>query len=230
MHFQNRDELCKYVSQLDNRETVLSFSRGKDSIGSYLQLRKHFDIIHLFHYHLIPDLEFIETSLQYYEKIFNTHIIRVPNPHLYRMLNDLIFQPPTNIFNIFNMQLPKYNVNDLELVVKKDIPVNDKMFVANGVRKSDSLMRMTFFAKHGCLSEKHHKYYPIWDITAKDLYQSFRDNNIKLPIDYKFWGRTFDGIDYKYINIIYKEFPNDYKRIQDFFPLLDMERLRYDNS
>ncbi len=227
MFFPNRNELCKYVAEVDNKETVLSFSCGKDSIGAYLELRKHFDKIHLFYYYLVPGLEFVENNVQYYEKVFNTHIIRVPNPYFYRMLREMVFQPPTNVFNLLNMNLPKYDWTDLEHWVKTDLQLKTDMYVATGVRMSDSLARMVHFKQHGCLSESKRKYYPIWDITAKELYKSFKDNNIKLPRDYELWGRTFDGIDYKFLSVIKKEYPKDFERIQEFFPMIELELLRY---
>ena len=54
------------------------------------------------------------------------------------------------------------------------------------------------------------------------------DNDVKLPIDYEMFGKSFDGLDYRFLKPIKERFPEDYAKIKEFFPLIDLEILRYD--
>lgn len=53
-----------------------------------------YEVRPFFMYHC-PGLEFIEASLDYYERFFGTHIIRLPHHLLYKSLNDFLYQPPS---------------------------------------------------------------------------------------------------------------------------------------
>src|SRR5688572_24914779 len=92
MHFQSSNQLCQYVADAHEGTCLLAFSTGKDSIGAYIKLRRHFSDIIPFYLYLVPGLSFVEESLQYYESIMGRRIIRLPHPSLYRWLNALVFQ------------------------------------------------------------------------------------------------------------------------------------------
>ena len=49
------------------------------------------------------------------------------------------------------------------------------------------------------------------------------ENNCKVPIDYKIFGRSFDGLVYRFMLPLKKYFPNDYAKIKEYFPLIDLE-------
>ena len=51
-------------------------------------------------------------------------------------------------------------------------------------------------------------------------------HGIKLPVDYKLFGRTFDGIDYRFVGPLRKHLPEDFERLRFWFPLIDLEILR----
>lgn len=42
---------------------------------------------------MVPGLEFVEESLQYYEQKLGCHIVRYPGPSCYRTLNNTVYQP-----------------------------------------------------------------------------------------------------------------------------------------
>ena len=45
--FADSDDVCRYVAGLSGGRVLLSFSGGKDAVGAYLQLRRHFADIRL---------------------------------------------------------------------------------------------------------------------------------------------------------------------------------------
>jgi predicted phosphoadenosine phosphosulfate sulfurtransferase len=221
-HFENSDELCGYVAGMSDT-VILSFSLGKDSIGAWFRLREYFKKIHLFYFYLVPDLDFVNRSIRYYEDFFKTEIALLPSPSLYRMLNNLVFQAPENCHIVEEMELEGFDYDGIVKEWKRDIGVDSGTFVAHGTRANDSIMRRTSLKKWGSLNPNRRTFMPIYDWNKERLKQCLRDNRIKLPVDYEMFGRSFDGIDYRFLKPIKDRFPKDYERILEYFPLAELE-------
>lgn len=230
--FADSDALCRYVAEHNDGACVLSFSCGKDSIAGWIQLRRFFPRIVPVYLYLVPGLEFVERSIRYYEDFFETHIVRLPHPSLYRLLTNLTFQAPENITTIEDARyswLQQFDYDDSFAVTKAISGLPDDTHSAIGVRASDSLNRWASIKKYGALNEKRHTFYPIYDWSKDRLIAEIADAGVKLPVDYRWFGRSFDGIDYRFLRPIKENAPKDYARILEWFPLADLElaRMRY---
>ena len=223
--FENSGELNKCLA--GKSETVLlSFSLGKEGTCSWLNLRKYFKKIIPYYLYTIPDLEFVNKSIDYYEQYFGTKIIQMPHPALFRMLNNFVFQSPDNCKILEEMQLPNIDYEDIRENLIKDYGLDSEIYIAQGVRQDDSLQRRMSIKKYGVLNSRKHTFYPIFDWTKQQMLDCFQENNIKLPVDYEMFGRTFDGVDYRFLKPIYDRYPADYQRIIEFFPLAELELKR----
>ena len=211
-------------------ETLLAFSTGKDAIATWLQLREHFDKVHAYYLYLVPGLEFVEESLAYYEKFFGAKITRLPHPSLHRWLNSFTFQPPERVAVIKQAQLPWHDYKDIRQVMIEDKGLQEDMLVADGVRAADSPMRRIALATHGSISLNQGRYHPIWDFLKADLIRVFKNADVKLPIDYTLFGRSFDGLDLRFLLPLKKHRPADYKRVLEWFPCAELEIFRWENS
>ena len=114
MHFENSQALNEYVSDMCNGEAMLAFSTGKDSVVAWLEMRKYFNKITPIYLYSVPDLEFVERGLRYFEDFFKTRIVRLPHPSVYRQLNNLVFQAPENCTIIESAGLPDFGVTPLK--------------------------------------------------------------------------------------------------------------------
>lgn len=211
-------------------DTILvAFSRGKDSIAAWLECRKHFPRIVPYFMYGVPGLEFVEDSLQYFERFFGQRIIRVPHPSLYRKLNALVFQPPERCRAIADMDLPNFDYFDMQNEIRRDLKLGDECYTASGVRSADSPIRLLSIKKHGAINHTKRQFFPIWDWRKDRLVKEITSAGCELPIDYEMFGRSFDGIDYRFLEPISRYFPRDYQRILEWFPLADLEieRRRY---
>ena len=90
------NKLCESIKKISGDEVILMFSRGKDSIASYYQLKKYFSKIHLVYKFRVPELKFVDESLDYFENKFGQKIIRIPHPAFYKQFNGLLFQDPNS--------------------------------------------------------------------------------------------------------------------------------------
>ena len=215
-------------------KVILSFSGGKDSIASYLALReagyKATDIIPIFLY-WIPKLEFEEKSLAYFEEhLFEgVHIERLPHTALYKLLNELIFQPPERCSIIEDLGLPYNDYGDLVECIIEDYKLPKDQFYAFGMRATDSLTRYSVFKNYGPVSERERKWSCVWDWRLAKVIHEIRRHGIKLPPDYVMFGRTFDGIDFRFLYPLKKYYPRDYEKVLEWFPLADLEIYRYEH-
>lgn len=222
-------ETIREVRKSQNK-TLLAFSTGKDAIAAWLAIREHFDEVVPYYLYLVPELEFVEESLSYYEKFFGVKITRLPHPSLHRWLNNFVFQAPQNCLCIEQARLPNFDYVHVQQAMVKMHELPKDTLVADGVRAADSPMRRVAIKTHGTISYKQFKYHPIWDWRKKDLIDCFNKHNIKLPVDYKIFGRSFDGLDLRFLMPLKKHLPNDYKKILEWFPLAELEAFRYERS
>ena len=208
-------------------KTLLAFSGGKDSIAAYLQIKDSFEEIIPFYLYGVPNLEFIEESLSYYEKTLfgGRHIIRMPHPSLYRQLNAGVFQPPHRIPVIEAARLPEFTYKDVHDLIRLEHDCETAL-TATGVRAADSPMRHVSIMQHGPILLSKGEYFPVWDWKKADIVREFTKHNIKLSREYEIFGRSYDGLDARFLIPMKKHFPSDYARILEWFPLAEIEVYR----
>ena len=207
-----------------NPTILLSFSAGKDSIGAWLALRDSglFKKIIPFYGYLVPGLKFVDESLAYYEDFFKTEIHRYPSPTYYRMMKSGSFMPLWHNRFMQEIELDaNWDYNDLAEIICEDHGLDEDTFVATGVRAIDNMSRLAAMKKTGPITWNLLKFHPIWDWNKNMLMTKIHRAEINLPPDYLAFGRSFDGIDRRYIGPIKALWPDDYKRIREFFPLVD---------
>jgi hypothetical protein len=211
-------------------DTLLAFSCGKDAIAAWLAIRPHFERVVPYYLYLVPNLEFVDEALDYYERRFGTKIYRLPHVSVNRMLNAMTFQPPERCQVIQQCELAEPSYDDIRADIAKAEGLRADILVADGVRAADSPMRRLAINTHGPISWRQHKYHPVWDMRKAELLDMFRREKVRLPIDYKLFGRTFDGIDLRFLLPIKKHFPRDYQRILDWYPLAELEVFRWQHA
>ena len=210
------------------KKTLLAFSTGKDAIAAWLAVREHFEEVVPYYLYLVPGLEFVDEQIAMYERFFETKITQLPHPSVHRLLNNFVFQPPQNCAVIEDAGLPDFDYPDIQAAMCQMHNLPKKILVADGVRAADSPMRRIAINTYGSISYKQLKYHPIWDWRKADLIECFKKHNVRLGSDYKIFGRSFDGIDLRFLLPIKKHYPKDYQKILELFPMADLEVFRWE--
>lgn len=227
LDYSNSAELCEQMAA-ECDTAIVAFSTGKDSICAWLQMRKYFKHIIPYYCYTVPGLEFVEKSLKYYEDFFETHIYRLEHRSFYRMLNALVFQPPEHYAKLKTMELPgdEYDDGMIGELIRQAGNLPAGAYTGVGVRMADSPMRRIGIKTHGAINHNQKRFYPVYDWKKADVLAALDESGVKLPVDYKLFGRTFDGLDYRFLKPIKEHFPADYARIIEWYPLAELELYR----
>lgn len=207
---------------------LMSFSCGKDSIAAWLAIRDTFPNIVPFYMWIVPGLEFVEKSLSYFEDYFNTEIVRIPHPSFWRWMNNYMWQPPERCMVIDAANVANYNYDQLNEVLLSWLGLPSHTFICAGVRAADSPMRRAAINQYGSINWKRRYFYPVWDMYKDELIDLVLENNVLLPVDYDWFGRSFDGVDYRFLAPLRKHSPRDFERIMEWFPMAQLEIMRYE--
>lgn len=220
--------LYEVVREISGDTLLLAFSRGKDSISMWLELREHFNIIPYYCYMVPGGLSYERESLDYYEDYFGVHIARFHHAIFWKNINDFVFQPPLRVSAIRALGIPNYDYKDFiaPLVEQHGL---DNPYVAFGYRMNDSPRRRLLMMREGPMGYKDYRYFwAIWDWDIDRVADKLREANIALPRDYMLWGRTNTTIDYQYMTAIRDNLPDDWEEMKFWYPLLDAEIFRHE--
>ena len=221
-------KLREKMAELTGDTAFLAFSCGKDAIAAWLAIRPHFKRIIPVHYELVPGMSFVQKSLAYYEDFFGCEILRRIHPSFVRWLRNLVFQSPDRWVAIEDAELPsesQYSHDTIWQEVRETMNLPGA-FVASGVRACDSPYRRLAVQKHGAVNWARKSWWPIYDWNLPAVDEALSRAGVKLPVDYRLWGRSFDGIDHRFLEPMRRCLPADYRKVLEWFPLADLELFR----
>lgn len=208
---------------------ILSFSGGKDSLTAWALLHELGVDVEPFYMVMVPGLSWVEGYLAYLERHFGCHIMRVQHPQPYHWLSTYTSQPPHRKGALDFLRLPRFDYPDVERGVRRTLaarradPAWKDAWVAVGTRTVDSPQRRRSFERYGWKRDKLKKLYPIHSFRKDDVIDVLVRHGLKLSPCYRMFGRSFDGVDFRYLDAIRTDYPEDYRRILDWLPLAGLE-------
>ncbi len=223
-------ELFKRIKDIQGHgRIILAFSRGKDAIAAAAGILDHFDEVIPVYYDPMPGLDLTAESIHYFErKLFGRKIHIVPHPNLFRMLKNYVFQDPFGFFVAINVEWPKWSHELVRQYICRIESLPFGTFQATGVRAADSVTRRTALMKHGPITVSKHTFHCVWDWNKDRVIAEINARGIKLPDDYRIWGRTLDGVDARFMIPLKQHRPDDYARVKAMFPFIDADCIRYE--
>lgn len=190
---------------------LVGFSGGKDSACCLDLCFKYFKKVQPYFMYIVPNLEFQERTLQYYEKKYNTEIIRIPH----FMLSDFL-------------RYGSYRLPDLSVPMVKTVEAYNYLrektgiyWICAGERISDSIIRRAMIKESSSIDFKRGRFYPIayWDVRQVRAYNKAK--RLPLSFENKALGFSFRSLMSNELAIIKKTFPDDFEKIKRFFPLCE---------
>ena len=217
--------LCFDISSISGGRCLLGFSRGKDSIAAWLYLREFFTEVIPFHCSSIPHLSFVDESLDYYESIFKTKILRCLSGEITTALANLVYQPLEDEAEIDEMELWNYNNYDVFKLLRRKY--GEKLWCAFGISMNDSIDRKVYVQKNQGRNEERQTFYPCFDWSKKQILQIIDEAGIKLPGDYRLANRSLAGIpNFRHLYRMEEVYPQDMRKIELWFPFIRTQLAR----
>lgn len=211
------------------RETdtvVLKFSTGKDSTACWLRLRDFFPhILPIYHY-WCPDLTFVERTLCMYEAFFGQTIIRAPHPNFLNFSAQGAYAYPhrQGVLEAYNFDRATYESVTVAVCVDAEVPIDT--WAAIGTKAWDSPIRMRMANESGAVNVTRREFQPVLDLRHAEVLAMLTAAHCPLSEDYAVFGRSFDGLQYRYVSKLRTAYPDDYARLLLWFPLLGVEWTR----
>ncbi len=184
----------------------------------------------------MPGLTFVEESLEYYSKVlFNgRRVIKFPEQAFFKWLGRHHFQTPHTAAIIDAADLDTtisiyewWRDTTKWTIEQEKLP--ETTLAATGVRARDSPYRWLNVKKNGATRVNAKNWLPIWNYTLADVEAAIQRSGVKLPLDYRLFGRSFGGgVDARFLVPIKRHLPEDWEKICNWFPLAELEVWKYE--
>jgi hypothetical protein len=207
---------------------VLAFSGGKDSVAMALALQAEGYDLYPVAYIEVPGLSFIDDTLNYYERtLFNgRRIVRALHPNTANHLMAGEMQPPHRLAVCEAMSFDMTDVDIQQRVVVENKLPEDTM-AAVAIRANDNMFRRKIIAVNGPVAVKKNQFYAIWDWGIDRMIEIINKSGLSLASDYLIWPHNFTSHPRFYV-MLKEHFPDDWKRLLEWFPLAEAEVFRYE--
>ncbi|MEG0872969.1 MAG: phosphoadenosine phosphosulfate reductase family protein [Clostridia bacterium] len=192
-------------------KVLVSFSGGKDSVAVLNLCKKYFKEVQPFFMYYVKGLSFQEKLLQYYEKVLNIKIIRIPHFELSQFMR-------YGTFRQYDLNIPIITVKETYDYVRE---LTGIYWIAGGERIDDSIVRRAMIKNSGSIDEKRGRFFPVAYWNKKEVLKYVKHNKLKVSGESEKLGFSFRSLNSKDLIKIKKFYPNDYKKIKEWFPFAE---------
>lgn len=196
---------------------IVGFSGGKDSIVTLDLCFKYFKNVQPFFMYLVPDLEFQEKMLRWYENKYNCKIIRLPH---FEVSNALKY----GVFREIDEEVSIVGMNDVYSYLRQETGI---YWIAAGERCGDSMVRNAMIKHSGTIDVKRGRFYPVANWNKQEILQYIKFKKLYLSPEQRDMGFSFRAFTGEELQIIYERYPADYEKIVKMFPFAGAARERY---
>jgi hypothetical protein len=137
-----------------------------------------------------------------------------------------MYQPPgrCRIIEAARITVPSYAT--VNAMIREHFQLPADTWVCDGVRAADSPARRAAIVRHGPVSDRRRTQKVVWDWRKQHVMDAIRGAGVELPPEYAWFGRSFDGLDRRFLGPIQQRAPGDYARLLEWFPLAALELRR----
>lgn len=197
---------------------IVAFSGGKESVVVLDLCFRYFKNVKPFFMYICPDLSFQERTLEWYEKKYQTEIIRLPHMDVSEFFHYGSFRNP-------DLTFPIVSINDIYKYVRLQ---TDIWWIAAGERINDSIVRRAMMKKSGSIDTQRGRIYPVSEWKKQEIIDYIKFHNLYLGADSKKMGFSFKTLEGRELHMIKENFPDDYRKILRLYPFAEAGVLRYE--
>lgn len=197
---------------------IVAFSGGKESVVVLDLAFRFFKNVKPFFMYICPDLSFQERTLEWYERKYQTEIIRLPHMDVSEFFHYGSFRPADPFF-------PIVSINDIYQYVRLK---TDIWWIAAGERIDDSIIRRAMMKKSGSIDVQRGRLYPVSMWKKKEIVDYIKYHNLYLGQDSRKLGFSFKSLWGKELSMVKQYFPEDYQKILHLYPFAAAGVKRYE--
>lgn len=199
------------TASLITEKVLVSFSGGKDSVVTLDLCVKYFKEVQAFFMYQVAGLSFQEAIIKYYEDKYGISIYRIPHFFLSEKLR-------YGFFRLYDFSVPVLSIKDIYDYMRDVTGIH---WIAAGERIKESIWRRGIIKHSGTIDETRGRFYPVAEWSKKEILAYIRQNKLKVGLDSKRLGFSFDSFLPCDLQIIKKHFPCDFDKIKSWFPFID---------
>ena len=197
---------------------IVAFSGGKESIVTLDLCFRYFKNVRAFFMYICPDLSFQERTLEWYEKKYQTEIIRIPHMDVSEFFHYGSFRIPDPTY-------PIVSINDIYKYVRLK---TDIWWIAAGERIDDSIVRRAMMKKSGSIDVQRGRFYPVAMWKKREIIDYIKFHNLYLGQDSKKLGFSFKSLWGKELAMLKHHFPEDYQKVIRLYPFAEAGVKRFE--
>ena len=195
---------------------IVFYSGGKDSAVVLDLAFRRFKTVHVVFMYQVQGLSFQEATLRWAEKRYGCEIYRIPHFELSKMLRAGIFCKP-------DLSVRVVSISDVYAHVRGAFGLR---WIVAGERCGDSTVRNAIIKASGPIDEKRGRFYPLAFWKKPDVMAYIKARGLKISPESALLGHSFRALDGKDLSIIKQHYPDDYAKILNVFPLVEVNIVR----
>lgn len=197
---------------------LVGFSGGKESVVVTDLCFRYFKNVKLFFMYICPNLSFQERTIAWYEKKYQTEIMRIPHMDVSEFFHYGSFRPPDYSF-------PIISINDIYRYMRLK---TDIWWIAAGERINDSIVRRAMIKKSGSIDVQRGRIYPVVMWKKKEIVDYIKFHNLYLGEDSRKLGFSFKSLWGKELAMLKQYFPDDYQKVIRQYPFAEAGVRRFE--
>lgn len=91
----------------------------------------------------------------------------------------------------------------------------------------DNPYRRASLTKHGLMKLSTRKASVVADWTKAEVMEAIARRGIGLPPDYELFGRSFDGLDMRFMKPLREQRPEDFEVVKKWYPFIEADEKRW---
>lgn len=193
MQTELEQQIQAQVPQMRDRDVVLSFSTGADSVACYLRMREWgIKPAALVYWEYLPGLPMVEGYIRWFEAWSGETIHRIPHPlGLSDLRNGLFQRPAADILMWRHSEIKKSDLDKKRLNSEILACFDRNPIMVIGLRYGDGFFRWKHLMESGPL--RGNQWNPTASFTDSETSRIIREHGCRLPYEYGFLGRSFES-------------------------------------
>lgn len=198
------------------RRVIVSYSGGKDSAVTLDLCSRYFENVYVFRMYYVPGLSFHRSMARWIDDRYGLNIFDVPHFMTSSFLRYGTFRLP-------DLDVPIVTIKEIYDYVREYFGA---WWIAGGERIKDSIWRNAMLKRSGSIDDMRGRFFPVAYWSKSEIERYIRRKKIKISPESHILGYSFRSLMPKELESLKTYYPEDYRKIQSWFPMVEASRVQ----